>query len=329
MMETQEQVKLCFPQLLNSSCRKPTLDLSEAVLLMIVMPFISLITVVLNLLIIISVSHFRQLQTPTNILLLSLAVLDFFTGFLTIPVEIFRSTTCWILGDILCLVYCYVVCLVLTASTVNIVLIVIDRYVAICDPLHYPTRITMTRVKYCVCLCWLLSAFYSIFYFKDLLNQPSRTNFCIGKCALPFNKITGTIDLILNCIFPVVICVLFTKVIVVAVSQACAMRSRITAGTFPVSMNLKSKNSELKAARTLGVFAIVYLISFCPYYWYSVVQTDLTGTSYATYLFFLFYFNSCLNPVIYALFYPRFRKALKLTVTLQILQPGSCDAKIL
>lgn len=246
-----------------------------------------------------------------------------------LPVEIFRNTSCWIVGDALCFLYYYVVCLVLSASTGNIVLISIDRCVAICDPLHYSTKITVARVKCSVCVCWLWSASYSIFYLKDLLIQPGRMNSCIGECTLSFNEITGTVDLILNCIFPVVICVLFIKVIVVAVSQARAMHSHIALIRSRVSVNLEAKKPELKAARTLSVLITVYLISFCPYYWYSVLQVDSPNTSNASCLLFLFYFNSFLNPVIYAIFYPWFRKALKLIVTLQILQPSSCDANIL
>uniref|UniRef100_A0A3Q3FBE9 Trace amine-associated receptor 13c-like n=1 Tax=Kryptolebias marmoratus TaxID=37003 RepID=A0A3Q3FBE9_KRYMA len=312
------------------SCRTPTLHWSEAVLLNTVLSFISLITVVLNLLVIISVSHFRQLHIPTNILLLSLAVSDFFVGFLIIPVEMLRSTTCWLLGDIICTVYYYVACVILCASIGIIVLISADRYVAICDPLHYPTRITVARVKYWVCLCWLLSIVYSTFFLKDELIQPGRSNSCVGKCGLSINYITGTVDLIFNFILPVtIIIVLYMRVFVVAVFQARAMRSQITAVTFQLSVNLKSKKFELKAARTLGVLVIVFLICYCPYYCYSVVQVDLTSTSYASFLFYLYFFNSCINPVIYSLFYPWFRKALKLIVTLQILQPDSCEANIL
>ncbi|CAG5865363.1 unnamed protein product, partial [Menidia menidia] len=58
MMEDQDSVRLCFPELLNSSCRKPTLPWSELVLLNLLWSFISLITAVLNLLVIISVCHF-------------------------------------------------------------------------------------------------------------------------------------------------------------------------------------------------------------------------------------------------------------------------------
>ncbi|XP_072253878.1 trace amine-associated receptor 13c-like [Leuresthes tenuis] len=328
-MEIQDKVELCFPQLLNSSCRSPTLHWSEAVLLNIVLSFISFITVVLNLLVIISVSHFRKLHTPTNILLLSLAVSDFLVGLLLMPGEIFRNTACWILGDIMCALYCYLVCHIVSASIGGIVLISVDRYVAICHPLHYSTRITLAGVKNCVCLCWLGAAFYSIIYVRDVLIQPGRSNSCIGECTFSISYITGTVDLVLNFVFPViVIVVLYMRIFVVAVSQVRAMRSQITV----VALHHKvtsSKKSELKAARTLGVLVVVYLLCFCPYYSYSLFEVNVTSTTYASFLVFLFYFNSCLNPIIYAFFYPWFRKAIKFIVTLQILQPGSCETNMM
>ncbi|XP_037542637.1 trace amine-associated receptor 13c-like [Nematolebias whitei] len=318
-----EGAELCFPQLLNSSCRKPMLHWSEAVLLNTALSFISLITVILNLLVIISVSHFRQLQKPTNILLLSLAVSDFLVGFLLIPLEIFRSTACWLLGDSLCTFCSYIACVVLSASIGNVVLISIDRYVAICKPLHYPIRITVARVKFCVCLCWLLSVVYIILFLRNEFIQSGKSNSCIGECELSITFTTGTVDLFISFLFPVaIIIVLYMRVFMVAVAQARAMNASVTAVTLQHSVNLKPKKSELKAARTLGVLVIVFLICWCPYYSYSVISGDLPSTSYASFLFFLFYFNSCLNPVIYALFYPWFRKAVKLIATLQILHPA-------
>ncbi|XP_047227502.1 trace amine-associated receptor 13c-like [Girardinichthys multiradiatus] len=328
-MATQEEAELCFPQL-NSSCRKPTLHWSKAVLLNTVLSFIGLATVFLNLLIIISISQFRKLHTTTNILLLSLAVSDFLVGLLLMPGEILRSTTCWFLGDVICSLYYYLVCQIVSGSIGNVVLISVDRYVAICHPLHYATRITLGRVKCCICLCWLGAGFCSIFYLKDDLIQPGRGNSCFGECMLLMSYLTGTTDLILNFICPLsIIILLYMRVFVVAVSQARAMRSHITAFTLHCSVNLATKRSELKAARTLGVLIVLHLACYCPYYIYSLVETYVTSTAYASFLIFLFYFNSCLNPVIYALFYPWFRKATKVIVTLQILQSGSCDANVL
>ncbi|XP_051815368.1 trace amine-associated receptor 13c-like [Acanthochromis polyacanthus] len=326
-MEIQDGAELCFPQLLNTSCRKPTRHRFQDVFLHIVMWSISVLTVVLNLLVIISVSHFRQLHTPTNILLLSLAVSDFLVGIVLLPGEIYVQTQCWFLGDVMCSLYFYLLYIVFSASVGNMVLISIDRYVAICHPLHYPTRVTVTKAKLCVFLCWFCSVFYSSVVFKDALNQPGINNSCYGECVVINSYTADVVDLVINFVAPVtVIILLHMRVFVVAVSQAHAMRSHTAAVTHQHSVTLSTRKSELKAARTLGVLVLVFLICFCPFY-----CVILAGTSphTANLVFLMFYLNSCLNPLIYALFYPWFRKAVKHIVTLQILQPGSCEVSML
>ncbi|XP_045898580.1 trace amine-associated receptor 13c-like [Micropterus dolomieu] len=329
-MEVDDGAELCFPQLLNTSCRKPTLPRSEAVFLHTLLSSISLLTVALNLLVIISVSHFRQLHTSTNILLLSLAVSDFLVGLLLMPGEILRKTSCWFLGDLMCSLYKNLAYILTSASVGDMVLISVDRYVAICDPLHYTTRITERRVKLCVCLCWFCSVFYCCLFVKYSLVQPDRYNSCYGECVFVINYNAGAVDLVLTFIVPItVIIVLYMRVFVVAVSQARAMRSHITAVTLQHSVTLTAKKSELKAARTLGVLGFLFLICFCPYYCVSFAGDNALNASSASYVLYLFYFNSCLNPVIYALFYPWFKKAVFQIVTFKILQPGSCEANIL
>ncbi|XP_072253863.1 trace amine-associated receptor 13c-like [Leuresthes tenuis] len=329
-MEMQDGAELCFPHFSNSSCKKPASSLSELLLLQVMLSFIPVLTVTLNLLVIISISHYRQLQTPTNILLLSLAVSDFLVGLMIMPVEIIQKASCWFVGDLMCFSYKYLSYIITSASVGDMVLISIDRYVAICDPLHYPTRVTERRVKLCVCLCWLCSALYSLSFMKDDLTLLGRHNSCYGKCMFFIDDILGSVDLVLNFILPVsVITVLYMRVFVVAVSQARAMRSHVTTVKLQLSVTIKTKKSELKAARTLGVLMIVFLICFIPYYCVSLVEVDLLNSSSASFVFYLFYLNSCLNPVIYTLFYPWFRKAVKFILTLQILQPGSCQDNIL
>ncbi|XP_039637143.1 trace amine-associated receptor 13c-like [Perca fluviatilis] len=331
MMETQDGAELCFPQLFNTSCRKLTPPWFEVMLIHILLSSISLLTVALNLLVIISVSHFRQLHTPTNILLLSLAVSDLLVGLVLMPGAILQKTSCWFLGDLVCSLYNYLDLIIMSSSIGDMVLISVDRYVAICDPLHYTTRITMNRVKFCVFLFWLCCVSYSIFFTKVDLTLPDRYIPCYGECLLVVGYIAGIVDLILIFIVPVtVIVALYLRIFAVAVSQARAMRSHITAVTLQLSVTPKAKKSELKAARTLGVLVVVFLICFSPYYCISLAAENLLTASYASFVVPVFYFlNSCLNPVIYALFYPWFRKAVKLIVTLQILQPGSCETNML
>ncbi|XP_034749090.1 trace amine-associated receptor 13c-like [Etheostoma cragini] len=329
-MEVEDGAELCFPQFPNTSCRKPSSPWPQTLIVYVLCYSLSLNTVTLNLLIIISISHFRQLHTPTNILLLSLAVSDFLVGLVLMPGQVFKKTSCWFLGDFVCFLYNYLTCISTASSVGDIVLISVDRYVAICDHLHYNTRITMNRVKLFVFLCWIYSASYSFFFVKDDLTQPGRYNSCYGECLFVIDYFTGLIDLVLSFIVPVtVIVVLYLRIFAVAVSQARAMRSHIPAVTLQLSVTPKAKKSELKAARNLGVLVVVYLLCYCPVYCVSLAGDSLVKASSTFYVLFVFFCNSSLNPVIYAFLYPWFRKAVKLIVTLQILKPGSCETNML
>ncbi|XP_077946714.1 trace amine-associated receptor 13c-like [Gasterosteus aculeatus] len=329
-MKSLEEDELCFPHLLNSSCRKAMRPHFVSMLTYILLSSISLLTVTLNLLVIISISHFRQLHSPANLLLLSLAVSDFFVGFIVF-FQIVLIEGCWFLGDLMCILYIFLDYIITSASVGTMVLISVDRYVAICEPLHYSNKVTPKRVKICVCLCWTCSAIYSTLLLKDNLEEPGRYNSCFGECVIVINYLAGLVDLFFTFIGPVtVILVLYMRVFVVAVTQARVMRSHVAVLPHKFSMNITAKKSEMKAARTLGVVIVVFLLCVCPYYCVLLSGQDtLFNVSSAAFVMCVFYFNSCLNPLIYAFFYPWFRKSMKLIVTLQILQPGSCERNLL
>ncbi|XP_029980816.1 trace amine-associated receptor 13c-like [Sphaeramia orbicularis] len=320
---------LCYPNL-NSSCKKPTHPHTEAMLIYVLLSAISIITVTLNTLVIISISHFRKLHTPTNLLLLSLAVSDLLVGLLLMPVEIIYIESCWFLGDIVCSFYYVIDYVITSASVANMVLISIDRYMAICNPMTYHTKVTQKRVEVCILLCWIAAILYRIAILYDHLENPGMSNSCSGECVVVINYISGAIDLVCTFILPIlIIIVLYLRVFVVAVTQAHAMRSQI-ASVRNHDQAPTVKKTELKAARTLGIVVIVFLCCFCPYYYPSLTGEDTSiDASSIDVEIWLAHFNSCLNPVIYAFFYPWFRKSMKLILTLQILKPGSSNANIL
>ncbi|XP_061580563.1 trace amine-associated receptor 13c-like [Cololabis saira] len=330
MMETLEDAELCIPQL-NSSCRKPTHPPNTVLLIYVLLSCVSFITVALNLLVIISISHFRQLHTPTNLLLLSLAVSDLLVGFVLMPVEIIYIELCWFLGDVLCTLYYIFDYIITSASVANMVLISLDRYIAICDPLRYHGKVTGSTAQICVCLCWICSVFYRLLLLYDHLEKPGMSNSCFGECVVVINHIAGVIDMVFTFIIPItIIIVLYFRIFVVAVSQAQIMRSQVGAAIGQRSGPVTARKSELKAARTLGIVIVVFLICFCPYYFPALEGEDTSiDASSVAFEIWLAHFNSCLNPVVYAFFCPWFRKSIKLILTLQILKPGSRNAKVL
>ncbi|XP_053179035.1 trace amine-associated receptor 13c-like [Scomber japonicus] len=325
MVETLEQVELCISPL-NTSCMS-TLVSPKATFIKTLLYYIALLTVMLNLLVVISISHFRQLHTTTNVFLLSLAVSDLLVGGAVMPATVVQLS-CWFPGKITCALL-FLLSFILTSSSVgSMVLISVDRYVAICVPLHYSSLITTNRAKICVSLCWICSVNFNLVILKDHLFQIDMFNPCPQECTVFIGYISGVVDFIVTFLGPVtVIIVLYMRVFVVAVSQARVMRSQ-TVAVKSRTQTIVVKKSEMRAARTLGIVLLVFIVCLCPYYSPYLAGEDMTndGSSAVNWLFSC---NSTLNPLIYAFFYPWFRRAIKIIVSLQIMQPGSCDFKIL
>ncbi|XP_028302005.1 trace amine-associated receptor 13c-like [Gouania willdenowi] len=326
-MSTSDQTELCYPHLGNASCRRTVRPRSVSVLLYIILSSISVLIVTLNLMVIIIISHFKKLQTPTNFLLLSLAVSDFCIGFLFI-FQILLMDGCWYLSAGWCVFYTVFVVVVASASIGTIVLISIDRYIAVCDPLHYPTKVTPNRAKMSIILCWFCSVFYTFVYI-DVIKHPGIFNSCTGQCTAYIHLVAKLMHLFFCFIIPVTIIVLlYVRVFVVAVSQARAMHSHVAVVTPHGS--LKVYRSELKAARVLGVVVVVFLMSIFPFYIVSLLAgATKVSSSSLVFVIFLYLFNSCVNPMIYVFLYPWFRKSLKYIISLQILKSGSSEANIL
>lgn len=356
-----ETAGVCIPPT-NTSCELVPVTWNS-VLINTLLSCIALITVILNLLVVISIAHFRQrqycidipygcflavlfilspcsqccnmsswtlaiiiislsrhLQTPTNLILLSLAVSDFLVGFTAMPFATMLLQTCGVLRKISCL--SNVFNFILTSASVgNMVLISVDRYMAICCPLHYSSMITPNRVKISVSLCWICSLIYSMVFLKDMWSKS-----CNYNCIIIINHISGIVDLIITFIGPItVIIVLYTRVFLMAVSQARRMRSQISTIT---SNTVTVKKSELRAARTLGIIILVFIICFLPVYLRSIMGEEITDVEDIFPHLWLFYCNSTINPLIYVFLYPNFRKSLKLIVTFRCCRQGQMSQRL-
>ncbi|XP_056323298.1 trace amine-associated receptor 13c-like [Danio aesculapii] len=320
--ETEDQeTQYCFPDI-NSSCVKGRISRHGYLIIHLFVSLLSAWTVFLNLLVIISISHFKKLHTPTNMIILSLAVTDLFIG-LIMPIEAIRLTeTCWYFGDTFCELYLLFVDLLISASLSNLVLIAVDRYVAVCHPLLYPQKITITKTLMSICLSWAcLSAYITALAINNgYFDTSLRTDVCYGECLAIIRFSWTVIDLFMSFIFPcIVIMMLYLKIFYVVHQQVKVINSLMKGGKCVTEGSAKRK-SESKAALTLGIIVSVYLLCWIPYYICSL--TVMTSTALNA-LLWVVYTNSGVNPLVYALFYPWFKKTTKLILTMKIIQPAS------
>ncbi|XP_028654764.1 trace amine-associated receptor 13c-like [Erpetoichthys calabaricus] len=315
----------------NTSCLRRTRSRETYVILYICSSISLILTIFGNLLVVISVSHFRQLHTPSNFLVLSLAAADFLIGIFLMPPKIIQIIEdCWYFGDNFCYFHALLGFLLTTVSVSNLVFIAIDRYVAVCDPLLYGTKITIPLIQIGISSSWILSVLYAwaILFFKGHYLTRDDGFVCLGECVGFYTKVWGIVDLIVTFIFPctVIIC-LYSKVFMVVrrhLKKINTVNQQIK--TKEADQNKIPKKSERKAAKTLGIVIFVFLLFCVPFYLCAIMNayTDVVVPDAIFNIFlWLAYFNSGMNPIIYALFYPWFQKSIKLIVTLKICSPES------
>ncbi|XP_026888950.2 trace amine-associated receptor 13c-like [Electrophorus electricus] len=310
---------------LEFSCPERSVSTAVYVFLYVCAVTVVLLTVCGNLLIIISICHFKQLHTPTNMLILSLAVSDCLVGLFVMPFHfIWLIESCWIFGHIFCVLFNFVSFQLTSVSVGNVALIALDRYMALNHPFLYSKDISSMIIHTLIFLIWFFSLLYNfaMFYvggnFTDLI-------ICPGECPYVFGENSTIVDLLFVVIIPCsLMVILYIQVFALARKHANAIRE--------LNQNKNvykcdSMRSERKAAKVLGILVFVFLACLLPYYVCSV-------TSDSSYLMInnvliLFYLNSSINPIIYALFYSWFQKCIKLILSCRIMYTDCSFANVL
>nr|CAD7589865.1 unnamed protein product [Timema genevievae] len=130
----------------------------EAALTALTLTFLIILTIVGNILVILSVFTYKPLRIVQNFFIVSLAVADLTVAILVLPFNVAYSIIGrWEFGIHLCKMWltCDVLCC--TASILNLCAIALDRYWAITDPINYAQKRTLKRVLLMILGVWLLS----------------------------------------------------------------------------------------------------------------------------------------------------------------------------
>uniref|UniRef100_A0A8C5DIH5 Trace amine associated receptor 1 n=1 Tax=Gouania willdenowi TaxID=441366 RepID=A0A8C5DIH5_GOUWI len=288
---------------------------------------VSFLTIGGNLLVITSIIYFKQLHTPTNYLILSLAVADLLVGALVILFNMALTVkSCIYFGDLVCKMRRSCDITLMTTSILNLCCISIDRYYAVCKPLLYRSKMNECVVAIMILLSWSFSALsgFSIMFvgFRDIV--------CNGRCFIfhiPNSNIVGSM---LSFYLPVIVMLsIYLRIFFVAQQQARRILD-ISRQTTQCVDNVSKM--EKKATKTLAIVMGVFLFCWTPFFLsitFNPVINYAVPLSVTETFVWLGWSNSMLNPLVYGFFYSWFRKAFKIIVTGKIFIGNFTNTKLL
>ncbi|XP_028253594.1 trace amine-associated receptor 1-like [Parambassis ranga] len=290
-------------------------------LLYVFIGLLAVITTCGNLLVIISIIYFKQLHTPTNSLILSLAVADLMVGIILFPFSMaFSFKSCLYFHGLFCKIRgSFDICLS-SCSILNLGCISVDRYYAVCQPLTYRAKINHRVVVIMVLMCWGVSALIGIGIIIAGLNSENCGNRCLIEVLMK-----NTIGPILSFYLPMIIMLCtYLKIFLVAQRQARSIHNTTKCGAAVSKM-------ERKATKTLAIVMGVFLFCWTPFclcITFLPFTNGLAPTSVIESLRWLALSNSMLNPFIYAFFYSWFRSAFRMIITGKIFQGDFTNCKL-
>lgn len=353
----------------------PTYQPWAQVLISLALGLLTIGTIIGNSLVCIAVAIVKRLQTPSNLLIVSLALSDLLVAVLVMPLAaMYEVLRYWPLDDTVCDLWTSLDVIMCTASILNLCMISVDRYFVITRPFKYAIRRTPKRMFMMIAGVWLSSVVISVpplFGWKTP-NPPNQ-------CAIS-NELGYQIYATLGAFYIPLITMIVIYFRIWRVSSRIAKKERhskvgsIDKGTEHFNLSTKSSRSsgasdhlhipngslknglnetddastemlskkltvpkrrftlkslisrtskssvgstshERKATKTLGVIMGGFTLCWLPFFILAVIKPLVDPESIpgwlSSFLMWLGYLNSFLNPVIYARFNRDFRTPFK------------------
>jgi len=277
-----------------------------------------------NVIVITIVRNTPSMHTPTNYLLLNLAVGDliallFCPGFYEFALKNVQLGAT--VGDVMCKLFFgnAIVCVAWDASILTLSVIAIERFIGIVIPFNNDWALTKKRVSLVIVIIWVMavtSSFLDILLTKHINNR-SPLHFC-SPCTRPWTVLNQTSLVKTYTVTHSVVLIMFPSAIILFCYISVFSALKWGPGDSPPDkMNRKETQKLLKLLVSLAVAFCVLCLPFAGFFFY-VPAHDVRDAKSETSLLltlrvvrFLAFSNSFVNPLLYAAQSSNYRLALK------------------
>ncbi|KAM4650296.1 thyrotropin-releasing hormone receptor-like [Amazona ochrocephala] len=283
-----------------------------------------------NVMVVLVVLRTKDMVTPTNCYLVSLAVADLIVLLAAGLPNISEVVASWVYGYAGCLCITYLQYLGINISAWSITAFTVERYIAICHAIKAQLLCTVSRAKRIISSLWLFTSIYCLMWF--FLVDTTQVTFSDGtqvSCGyrvsrslyMPIYFLDFAVFYIIplglaTVLYGLIARILFMSPLPTSLQHSC-LGSMHQGSSLKLSCrsNRGALSSRKQVTKMLAVVVVLFALLWMPYRTLVVVNS-FTDPPYLNIWLLLFcrmciYLNSAINPIIYNLMSQKFRAAFR------------------
>ncbi|PIK46220.1 putative cholecystokinin receptor type A-like [Apostichopus japonicus] len=238
----------------------------------------------------------------------------------------------------------YIFWSLLSCSTCNLIVLTLERYVAVVYPLVYRNRVTLKTAMVFVILPWLVGFILQLYW--PVVHDIDMH----GNCFASFgNKniqiLLGIFVFLVKYLLPMLIMLAVYVAIIKKIKSApviihpetakpdTSSNNKLPGQQSSISRNEKINKLRLNILKTLFVVVLVFGLCWCPaQIWFllynlGIPSIDVVGRNYRIAVIVVF-ISIWINPVIYACKYKQFQDGLKKTFCIAKTESSHLDTSL-
>ncbi|XP_033103528.1 prokineticin receptor 2-like [Anneissia japonica] len=269
-----------------------------------------------NLLLCCVIIRYRRMRTTTNILIGNLAWSDFLIAVICIPFNFHHYTTLsWPYGEAVCMMVNYVKNASLYVSTNSLLVMALDRYVIIMNPLR--PRMTRLSTIIIIALVWVFSFCLAIpTGIHTNVTAYETEDKLVTLCVVHWTKGHQVRNYTLFIIIIAFIIPLFAMIILYSRIAVKLWFRKIPGNQCTAKQAAASNQSKKRSVRMLIILVLAFAVCLTPYYCFIFARDVMMSLNYGeTSVWYFFYIVECLamsnsivDTVTYVILNPNCRK---------------------